>query len=66
MVRNSDEHPRRKKFVDSLVNDDHYGYTIVAEFGEPPNERTRQSELLYAGIKPNIEQRSDYVVILSK
>jgi hypothetical protein len=65
-VRNSDEHPRRKKFVDRLVNADHYDYTIVAEFGEPPKERSRQSELLYAGINPKIEQRDDYVVILSK
>jgi hypothetical protein len=48
------------------MNGNQYGYVVVAEFGERPQTQDRRSELLYAGIEPNIEKRSEYVAIFAK
>jgi hypothetical protein len=63
-IRNEDRFPRREKFNTRLIDGDHYGYVVAAEFGERPRVRSRQQTILYAGIEPNIEKRYKYVVIL--
>jgi type III secretory pathway component EscS len=65
-IQNMDEYPRRAAFYTRLTEGDHYGYVVAAEFGERTEPRTRQQELLYAGIEPKIEKRTSYVVIYAK
>jgi hypothetical protein len=65
-IRDSDEYPRRAEFNERLMDGDHYGYVVAAEFGERQQTQSRRSELLYAGIEPNIEKRHGYTIILKK
>lgn len=65
-IRGSSEYPRRATFRKRLIDGDHFGYVVAAEFGERPKERTRREELLYTGLVPEIEKRRGYVVIYAR
>jgi hypothetical protein len=65
-IRSPDEYPRRGEFNKRLIHGDHHGYVIAAEFGERPQPQSRYSELLHAGIEPNIEKRKGYIIIFAK
>jgi hypothetical protein len=60
------QHPRRAEFYNRLMNGDHHGYVVAAEFGKRPTARGQYSELLYAGIEPKIEKRKGYKIIFAK
>jgi hypothetical protein len=61
-----EQHPRRAEFYDQLMNGDHHGYIVAAEFGARPEVRGRISELLLAGVIPTIEKRKHYKIIFAK
>jgi hypothetical protein len=63
---NPEQHPRRAEFYDRLINGDHYGYVVAAEFGESPEKQSRITKILTAGVIPHLEKRKDYKIILSK
>jgi len=65
-IRGTGEYLRRAEFNDRLMNGDHYGYVVAAEFGERPQSRSRSSELLRAGIEPKLEKRKDYSIIFAR
>lgn len=64
-IRDTDQYPRRAEFEDRMLNGDRYGYVIAAEFGEPTTQ-SRNSELLFAGLVPEVEKRADYKIIFAK
>lgn len=61
-----DEYPRRDAFATRLIDGDHYGYVVAAEFGDRSEPRNRQQPILYAGIEPTIEKRFNYAIIYAK
>lgn len=65
-IRGSGKYPERAAFYDRLVNGDHFGYVVAAEFGQRHCEKSWKQELLYAGIQPRIEKRSSYQMILAR
>jgi len=65
-IRDSDQYPLRAEFQERLLNGDRYGYAVAAEFGERPDTRGRASELLSAGIVPELEKRAEYELVLAK
>jgi hypothetical protein len=65
-IRGSDRYSQRAAFEERLLNGDRYGYVVAAEFGERPNTQSRMSELLVAGIVPEVEKRTKYNIVLAK
>lgn len=62
--RAAERHPRRAEFFERLVDGDHFGYEVAVEFGERPTDRSYASDLLRAGVVPEVEKREPYVLIL--
>ncbi len=65
-IRGSARYPRRGEFMNRLMDGDHYGYVVAAEFGERPKARTRRQEILRAGLVPEIEKRRAYIIIFAR
>lgn len=60
----NDGSPPRQQFFDRLIDGDHFGYEVAAEYGERPIERSYAADLVHAGIEPTVEKREPYVLIL--
>lgn len=63
-LHNPVQYPERAAFKQRLLEGDHSGYIVVAEFGQRPQERSRVERLLRAGIVPSLEKRQGYIVLL--
>jgi hypothetical protein len=63
-IRNENQFPRRSEFNTRLIDGDRFDYSVAAEFGERSKAQSSYEKILYAGIKPKIEKRYDYVLIL--
>lgn len=59
------KYPKRARFIRKLIVGEN-GYTAVAKFGEMPPERSPLERLVHAGIKPEVEQRADYILIFKR
>jgi len=60
----ADRYPRRAEFFERLIDGDRFGYEVAAEFGDRPTDRSRASDLLRAGVVPEVEKREPYVLLL--
>lgn len=64
-LRHSAQYPRRARYMDRLMDGDHYGYVVAAEFGQRPREYAPTREVLRAGIYPTIEKRESYIRVFA-
>jgi len=60
-----EQFPERAAYIEGLLGGE-FNYTVVAQFGERPSERSVSERLLRAGVEPEPETRERVVVILAR
>ncbi|WP_336135323.1 ArnT family glycosyltransferase [Natronomonas amylolytica] len=61
----AEKYPRRAEYIRQLLDGDN-GYRIAVEFGNRPEYRTPNAELIRTGVKPTPDPYEEYVVILER